>query len=216
MNELSTFREEAKTKYSRYRHWEIFKILEAELLTISRYINITEDNFGTHSAELSALILRICTEIETLRKRITGANDNGAASEKLLALYPDIACIVIKLPLWALTFQPWKSLPDNKPEWWSAYESIKHDKLNCIVSGNLFSFLNSLSGLYAILLFYERFFFGHKNDKGVETVDFEQDILVSSYFMPQADNINYGRSFWTNNYFIQWQTEESSDTPEGA
>ena len=53
MDNTSSRRDELRAKYSRYRHWEIFKILETDLAKVSRYISISGDNFKTHSAEVS-------------------------------------------------------------------------------------------------------------------------------------------------------------------
>ena len=99
MQDLSLLRDKLREQYPRYQHWEKFKILETELSTVSRYINICEDNYKTHSSELSALILRTCTEVEIIRKRMTDKEDNGKAASRLFELYPDISYVETLLPL---------------------------------------------------------------------------------------------------------------------
>ena len=148
MQDLSLLRDKLREQYPRYQHWEKFKILETELSTVSRYINICEHNLKTHSFELSALILRACTDVEIIRKRMTEKKDNGSAATRLFELYPDIRDAEVFLPLWSLTFAPWKSLPDSKPDWWKAYEDIKHDHSTSTRAGNLEYFLKSLLLLY--------------------------------------------------------------------
>ena len=88
MQDLSLLRDKLREQYPRYQHWEKFKILETELSTVSRYINICENNLKTHSFELSALILRACTDVEIIRKRMTEKKDNGSAATRLFELIP--------------------------------------------------------------------------------------------------------------------------------
>ena len=153
---------------------------------VSRYISISGDNFKTHSAELSSLILHICTEIEILRKRMTGASDNGSAARELFKMYPDVADYDVELPLWSLVFQPWKSLPSSKPDWWLAYEQIKHDHAGAVAAGNLENFLSALSGLYVLTLYYDRFVYS-EDAHGGEYVITELTV-DSAYFINRNED----------------------------
>ncbi len=44
----------------RYKHWELFLILENEFQTISRYVEIHPDNDDTYSLEIASLLVRCC------------------------------------------------------------------------------------------------------------------------------------------------------------
>ncbi len=88
MQDLSLLRDKLREQYPRYQHWEKFKILETELSTVSRYINICENNLKTHSFELSALILRACTDVEIIRKRMTEKKITGARQRDCLSYIP--------------------------------------------------------------------------------------------------------------------------------
>ena len=207
MQDMSSLREKLKSQYPRYQHWEKFKILEADLATVSRYIAICEDNFKTHSFELSALILRACTEVEILRKRMTEKSDNGKAAARLFELYPDIRDVEVFLPLWSLTFAPWKSLPDSKPDWWNAYEDIKHDNSSSIPSGNLEYFLKSLSGLYLLLLYYDRIIYSNKDSNNNDCIGFEYKAIESSYFKACSSNISLDTTAWGNIPLVIWSSD---------
>ena len=207
---MSSLREKLKSQYPRYQHWEKFKILEADLTTVSRYIKICEDNLKTHSFELSALILRACTDVEIIRKRMTEKNDNGRAAARLFELYPDIRDAEVFLPLWSLTFAPWKSLPDSKPDWWKAYEDIKHDNSTSTRAGNLEYFLKSLSGLYILLLYYDRFIYSHKDAADNDCIGFEYPSIESTFFKIKASNIRLDTSAWGNISVVIWDSSEFS------
>lgn len=210
MQDMSSLRNKLKDQYPRYQHWEKFKILEADLTTVSRYIKICEDNLKTHSFELSALILRACTDVEIIRKRMTEKNDNGRAAARLFELYPDIRDAEVFLPLWSLTFAPWKSLPDSKPDWWKAYEDIKHDNSTSTRAGNLEYFLKSLSGLYIILLYYDRFIYSYKDAADNDCIGFEYPSIESTFFKIKASNIRLDTSAWGNISVVIWDSSEFS------
>lgn len=207
MQDLSLLRDKLREQYPRYQHWEKFKILETELSTVSRYINICENNLKTHSFELSALILRACTDVEIIRKRMTEKKDNGSAATRLFELYPDIRDAEVFLPLWSLTFAPWKSLPDSKPDWWNAYEEIKHDNSSSIQAGNLEYFLKSLSGLYILLLYYDRLLYSTKDKNNNEDrIDFEYNAIEVIYFKVQSPHFTLDRTLWGNTPVIIWNS----------
>ena len=208
MQDLSLLRDKLREQYPRYQHWEKFKILETELSTVSRYINICENNLKTHSFELSALILRACTDVEIIRKRMTEKKDNGSAATRLFELYPDIRDAEVFLPLWSLTFAPWKSLPDSKPDWWNAYEEIKHDNSSSIPAGNLEYFLKSLSGLYILLLYYDRLLYSNK-DGNKDSIYFEYAAIESTYFKARSPNIHLDITGWGNIAVITWNSHNS-------
>ena len=207
MQDLSLLRDKLREQYPRYQHWEKFKILETELSTVSRYINICENNLKTHSFELSALILRACTDVEIIRKRMTEKKDNGSAATRLFELYPDIRDAEVFLPLWSLTFAPWKNLPDSKPDWWNAYEEIKHDNSSSIQAGTLEYFLKSLSGLYILLLYYDRLLYSTKDKNNNEDrIDFEYNAIEVIYFKVQSPHFTLDRTLWGNTPVIIWNS----------
>ena len=211
MQDISSLREKLKAQYPRYQHWEKFKILEADLTTVSRYITICEDNLKTHSFELSALILRACTDVEIIRKRMTEKNDNGKAATRLFEIYPDIRDAEVFLPLWSLTFAPWQSLPDSKPDWWKAYEEIKHDNRSSIQAGNLEYFLKSLSGLYILLLYYDRLLYSRKYNNE-DRIDFEYNAIEIIYFKAKSPYFTLDKTLWGNTPVITWNSKNNHST----
>ena len=139
-------------------HWDYFLAIEADLANCARYIDFTnDDNMKAHSIEFAQLILRSCAEIDVVGRSLTDI-DKG----KWLALrcqFPNMASRKIAIPRYELTFIPWKSWQSNdanaKPEWWTAYENIKHDREANSTDANLKNALTAVAGLLVIVL--ERF-----------------------------------------------------------
>lgn len=200
MPDNSELRAKLATKYPRFRNWEVFKIFESELANVSKYITICDDNFQTYSAELSSLLLRICAEIEIVRNRMTNVkDDNGKAAKKLTTEFPEIVEVRVRLPLWELEFCPWNSLPENIPDWWKAYGSIKHDNYTATISGNLECFLKALSALYILLIYYDRFAYSYKDQDDNDCVSFEFNTIISSYFKIKHPKIILDFAFYGEN-----------------
>ena len=160
-NDIQARRDALKAAHPRYRHWEVFLTVEDDLKNISRYVDICEDNYKTYSIELASLIIRSCTEIEKLAKRISGAKSRSVFKDFMIpiqAMYPEFAIFATHFPLWSLSFTPWETLQtkDPVPQWWTQYNTIKHDKTQAQQAGNLETVLNAVAGLYAVTLYYER------------------------------------------------------------
>ena len=47
-------------------HWHYFISLEDEIVKISRFIEISEDNYDVYSIELTKLFLSICSEVDVI------------------------------------------------------------------------------------------------------------------------------------------------------
>ena len=58
------------------------------------------------------------------------------------------------------TISPWASLGNvagvSKPDWWDAYNSLKHDRFNNEERGTLQNLLNALGGLYIINMIFAK------------------------------------------------------------
>ena len=191
-------------QHPRYRNWEAFKIFESELIVISRHISICKSNYYTKSAELSSLILRICSEIEIIRKRMTGTKKNNDACSALVLLYPDVASTKARLPLWSFEFLPWRQLPSGTPEWWSAYNQIKHDEIGSDLFGNLKYFLQARAALYLLLIFYDRFVYSSKDSQNNDVLNIDNDFVKSLYFIPESPSLTIEHTYYGNIPFIRW------------
>lgn len=59
------------------------------------------------------------------------------------------------IPRYGLTFQPWTNLQEQSvPDWWRAYNEVKHHRHERYNSANLKNALNAVAGLFLITLFH--------------------------------------------------------------
>lgn len=117
-----------------------FKSIEADLVTLLRYVELNEDNYRTYSAEIKKLILASCSFIETNyfflldEFNIVHKNDKEESiASKIYKMTLEKNC-----PLTNLTpsiqnqiFSPWlptkvKDKNMYKFRWWDAYNTCKH------------------------------------------------------------------------------------------
>jgi hypothetical protein len=69
--------------------------------------------------------------------------------------YPQIPDFQVVLHKFGLTLTPWENWnsPDGVPDWWTAYNKIKHHRHSEYHRGNLQNALNAVAGLYVMVLY---------------------------------------------------------------
>lgn len=210
-------REALQKAHPRYRHWEVFLTVEDDLKNISRYVDICEDNYNTYSIELASLIMRSCSEIEKLAKRISGAPKRCEFKDFMVpiyTMYPEFASFGASFPLWDITLTPWEKLQEKDPVplWWSQYNKIKHDEEMARQAGNLCNALHSVSALYILVLYYERFIYaGNSGTSAIITIG---PRIESRYLIPTSSHIRYEQkqiecsgSSWRYDFILKWIAE---------
>lgn len=143
-------------------HWNFFLAVEEDLHNLSRFIEFTTDNFETHSLELARILFAGAAEVDVVAKQlcerlvpgccVSNMNTYGNLfSERL----PILSEARVTIPRHGLTFQPWKNLHARSvPDWWKAYNEVKHQRHEKYSSANLKNALNSVAGLFLITLFH--------------------------------------------------------------
>lgn len=146
------------TKHNIY--WNYFLALEEDLLTVSRYIEFAQENSNVFSLELSRLLLAIASEIDviardyvkTLEPTAKAANISDYKVQILLhnkGFPNDVACMT----RFGLEFQPWKNWNGNtNPDWWSAYNKVKHHRNEHFDRATLHNVLNAFAGLFLLII----------------------------------------------------------------
>ena len=134
-------------------HWNYFLALEDDLLRLSRFIEFSKKNFETYSLELAHLLLASTSEIDVILKMVCKPFNPKAKEEKdyrscIPKNIPDFTKIMVLMPRYELTFQPWNSW--NKgitPAWWSAYNKVKHRRNEFYEMASLRNVFQSMAGL---------------------------------------------------------------------
>ena len=142
-------------------HWNYFLSLESDLHALSRYIEFTMDNFGCYSIELARIILSACSEVDVVAKQICthvksdqDANNIQQYRETLRPTFPNIEKFQVRVRRHGLELTPWANWAHDKtPDWWSDHNDVKHERHAYFQKANLSNALNSVAGLYVMVLY---------------------------------------------------------------
>ncbi len=145
-------------------HWNYFLALDADVVRLSRYLEPTEHNFNAHSIELSRILLVAASEIDVVAKMMcvkidenSKANNMDQYRKEILLNDSRIADTHVHVPRYRLSFKPWEEWAKGKnPQWWKAYNNVKHQRHIHFAEANLNNSLNAVAGLFVLLLFYYR------------------------------------------------------------
>lgn len=145
-------------------YWNYFLALESDLERLSRYVEFNDDNFNAYSIEMVHLLLAAASEIDVVAKQncaIIAPREKAENIKDYCAIFisslPEIKEINISIPRYNLEFTPWSYWScDKSPEWWTAYNNIKHQRGKYFKQANLKNVLDAISGLFVILLLLYR------------------------------------------------------------
>jgi hypothetical protein len=137
-------------------HWNYFLAIEEDLVRLSRFIEFHEDNYLAYSLECARILLAASAEVDVLKKQIRSRLNPSAKKDKdeairraILSKYPNLYRHEIKLPKYGLLLKPWINWEHVKtpPEWWDAYNNVKHHRHELFRHSNLKNTLNAVSRL---------------------------------------------------------------------
>ncbi len=140
--------------------------LEAKFQTISAFVEIDERNYHTFSTEIALIFLASCSEFEVVAKELCEILEPGFKNRYSRANISNIADVVLRYcPMIIdhvvdvqffgkhyLPLQGWSS--DNSPNWWSNYNSFKHNRSENYHMAHLENLLNALSALSIVNHYY--------------------------------------------------------------
>lgn len=108
------------------------------------------------------LLLSAASEVDVVAKLLCN-KVNSSAKPKNIDDYrdilnpnlPKIKDMKIQIPRYSLELTPWDNWKDDKnPYWWRAYNAVKHQRDLNFSKANLKNTLNSIGGLFCLLLYY--------------------------------------------------------------
>lgn len=146
------------------QHWNYFLSIEEDLVSLSRYIEFTEENFSAYSLELARILFAAASEIDVVAKQlcnqIDGAHKVGKISDYRRIIRPALPLLEntrASIPRFGLTLNPWEQWQkDSSPVWWKAYNNVKHHRHTNFRDACLKNVLNSVSALFILLIFFYR------------------------------------------------------------
>jgi hypothetical protein len=128
------------------------------------YVDLSEKNFNTFSIKFIRLLLSIGSEVDVALKLLCETLNKRPAKSKI----DDYRNIILSkergfptIEIEVRNFQkikPWESWSNNQnPDWWHAYNDVKHERDKNFEKGNLKNVIYSLGGLYAVLLYLSKY-----------------------------------------------------------
>ncbi|MCS6290842.1 MAG: hypothetical protein H8K10_17930 [Nitrospira sp.] len=145
-------------------HWQYFLAVEADLHRLSRFIEFSADNFQTYSIELVRILLASSAEVAIVAQQLCENLDPGCRMENMdgyrctiIGAKPILGDTEVEIPRYGLMLRPWDNWRENRsPDWWRAYNAVKHQRHERYSEANLKNTLNSVCGLFLLLLFLYR------------------------------------------------------------
>lgn len=145
-------------------HWNYFLALEEDVVRLSRYLELTTDNFDCYSVELARILFAAASEVDVVAKQLCRKQDANSKADNMHSYRkeispacPEIAIAQVHLPKFGLSLNPWEQWSQQRnPLWWKAYNNVKHERHVHFSEASLKHSLNAVSGLLVVLLYFYR------------------------------------------------------------
>ena len=139
---------------------DYFHAFEDDLEHLSRYVEFSPDNYATYSLELVRLLLAAGSEVDVALKALCAKTEprrkpkNISDYKKiLLPKFKEITSQPVKIRKFGITVVPWEGWDTKSPQWWQAYNHVKHSRLSNYRLGNLENVLHAVAGLGVVMQF---------------------------------------------------------------
>lgn len=143
-------------------HWNYFLALERDMEVMARYVEFSGANLPVYSIELAHLLFAAASEVDAVAKLICAQAAPGMRRENidhykvvLLEAIPDLPTAAVHIPRYGLSFMPWSNWGDERnPDWWRAYNRVKHERDIHFNQATLQNAINALGGLLVLVVHY--------------------------------------------------------------
>ncbi|MCK7589277.1 hypothetical protein M0G43_01690 [Subsaxibacter sp. CAU 1640] len=142
-------------------YWDFMYAIEFDLKTLSRYIELNDNNLNTYSIELVRLYLSTCSEIEVVLKEFCKIL-NDSSEPRNITQYrniikperPQMLDEIVNIGF-KKTVTPWVDWKkDTTPKWWKDYQLVKHSRNEYYHLATLENVLHSVGALFLCVHFY--------------------------------------------------------------
>lgn len=141
-------------------HWNYFLAIEDDLTKLSRYIDFDGRNDSAFSLEISRILFTASSEIDVVLKQLCLTINIGSTANNINAYFNEITPAIspfckfkVTIPRFGLTLEPWIDWKATaSPEWWQAYNKVKHERHLHFDKATLKNCLNSVAALYISVL----------------------------------------------------------------
>ena len=145
-----------------YPHWEYFLALEDDLIQCARFVEFSPTNYAVYSLEFARVLLASASEFDVVAKMLCNESDATTKVKNIddyrqviLHGYPKFPTVEILIPRYGLSFKPWEDWQtQTNPNWWKAYNKVKHERDKYFSNATLENSLKSVAGLMCALMYY--------------------------------------------------------------
>jgi len=100
----------------------------------------------------------VCKQLCSKQEPSLRAENVAAYRQVLVRHFPRLPSFVVTIPRHGLQLKPWsnwnpKRKNQSAPQWWGAYNNIKHHRHTKFHDGNLKHVLNAVAGLFVVTLY---------------------------------------------------------------
>lgn len=142
-------------------HCELFLAFIDDFKRTTRYVSLSLDNVKCYSIEFLRLLLDICSEIDDVSKLLCEQIRPGSLPDRptidnwrdiMLAEYAGLhkGRYVIGDRLVVTPWETWGKTPIQNPEWWKAYNDIKHNRSEHFRNATQENVFTALAGLTSL------------------------------------------------------------------
>ncbi len=128
---------------------------------VSRYVEFDPANFSVFSIELARLLFAASSEVDVMAKLICRQIDPKSSTDNivgykaaLVAGVPNMLTTKVLVPRFGLALHPWENWQTAgdhvHPDWWGAYNKVKHQRSTHFNRATLANTLNALAALLVI------------------------------------------------------------------
>jgi hypothetical protein len=140
-----------------------FELLSNDFRRLGEYVEPADANLNTYSHRLYELLLRACTDFESVCKEqlvssryAKAANDMNINDYKTLEAALHLEQFYVGVLIWRpapVYIQPFTDWSTAAPplSWYAAYNTVKHNRNAEFAHANLENVRNAISGLFALL-----------------------------------------------------------------
>jgi hypothetical protein len=142
-------------------HWAYYMSLEDDLIEISGYVEICEENYDTFSTRLTRLLLAAASEVDVVAKQLcrqlepTVKHHNIDSYRSTISKhFPAITTLQLGIrwnPLRVMPWSAWRANPLTNPDWWRSYNDVKHERDTNFKKGNLRNAIGAIAGLHCLV-----------------------------------------------------------------
>jgi hypothetical protein len=162
-----------------------FITLETDLLKCLEYIPFIDSNMGIVSPKFIPIIMEGCSIIDSIFYDLSEKDSNrynlksyAEEFEETLELSENISLFLFA-PLKPIS--PFKGWTKEQPEWWVAYNKLKHNRINNYNLSTISSAINTLTALHQLIARNKSFIGPSLKAGWINTNDFDTiDKLTSS------------------------------------